>query len=64
MLLSFPTFFMALISRVDSAESNAAAAATLKHKYKEQVEVVKILGSTEQVIQYIHLLKMSHYYTI
>ena len=65
MLLSFITSFMASISRADSAESDAAAAtATWKRKYEEQVEIVRTLGSTEQIRRYVHLSKTFHYYTI
>lgn len=66
MLISFITsisFFMSLISRADSAESDSATA-MWKHKYEEQVKIVKTLGSTEQVRQYVHSLQNFNYYTI
>ena len=50
-------------SVADSVESDsaAAAAATWKHKYEEQVEMVKMLGSAEQVIQYVYSLQAFRY---
>ena len=54
---------MSLISVADSVESDSdsAAAATWKCKYEEQVEMVKMLGSAEQVIQYVYSSQAFHY---
>lgn len=55
---------MSSISMADSSESESAAAAAWKRKYEEQVEIVKTLGSAEQVRRYAHSPRTSHQYMI
>ena len=56
--------FMSSISMASSSESDSTTAAAWKRKYEEQVEIVKTLGSSEQVRRYVHSPRTLHYYAI